>query len=92
MRGAVARLPVEFVMTDLPSDNYMAVPIPALNIWDLPLRQEPRPTFRTIAAWRWTNRSRARPYAILGDLTGWSFSICCLRPSFGRGSCPNPLC
>ena len=53
--------------------------------------QEPRPTFRTLAAWRWTNRSRARPYAILGDLTGWSFSICCLRPPFGRGSCPSDV-
>jgi len=38
MRGAVARLPVEFVMSGLPSDNYMAIPIPALEIWDLPLR------------------------------------------------------
>ena len=39
MREAVARLPVEFVMSGLPSDNYMAIPIPVLEIWDLPLRQ-----------------------------------------------------
>ena len=50
------------------------------------LRQEPRPTFRTNATWRWTNPTEARPIAIVGEVGFWSNAMRCRRAAFGRAS------